>query len=257
MRNHGVRGDWEEYEVPPDAWRSMDSMWDQGAMFELLKVLLSGGVDAVDMVPHIVPADSLREVGVVSVDQRGALLRPAPAGVQSDVLLWAILRLWEEAADRRIFEEGQSLVRLRCEGSAVVAHMCLPVPSEDGLKTAILCAFGAEDREAAVGLACRLTVLTSLRPLSPRMTAQPALESSDVNRVAHDEISPRQLTILHGMAEGLTNRQIAARICFSESTVRLESMAIYRHFGVHSRTQAVAAARAIGILEDHSMSIGA
>ena len=78
MRNHAVRGDWEECEVPPDAWRSTDSTWDQGAMFELLEVLLSGGVDAVDMVPRIVSADSLREVGVVSVDRRGALLRPAP-----------------------------------------------------------------------------------------------------------------------------------------------------------------------------------
>ena len=226
-------------------------------MFELLEVLLSGGVDAVDMVPRIVSADSLREVGVVSVDRRGALLRPAPAGVQSDLLLWAILRLWEEAADRRIFEESQSLVRLKCEGSAAMAHMCLPVPSEDGLKTAILCAFGAEGREAALGLACRLTVLTSLRPLSPRMTAQPTLESSDVNRVARDEISPRQLAILQGMAEGLTNRQIAARICFSESTVRLESMAIYRHFGVHSRSQAVAAALASGVLKERPLSLGA
>lgn len=226
-------------------------------MFELLEVLLSGGVDAVDMVPRIVSADSLREVGVVSVDRRGALLRPAPAGVQSDLLLWAILRLWEEAADRRIFEESQSLVRLKCEGSAAMAHMCLPVPSEDGLKTAILCAFGAEGREAALGLACRLTVLTSLRPLSPRMTAQPTLESSDVKRVARDEISPRQLAILQGMAEGLTNRQIAARICFSESTVRLESMAIYRHFGVHSRSQAVAAALASGVLKERPLSLGA
>lgn len=89
------------------------------------------------------------------------------------------------------------------------------------------------------------------------MTAQPTLESSDVNRVARDEISPRQLAILQGMAEGLTNRQIAARICFSESTVRLESMAIYRHFGVHSRSQAVAAALASGVLKERPLSLGA
>lgn len=257
MGNHAVRGDWEEHELPSDAWRSTDSTWDQRAMFELLEVLLSGGADAVDMVSRMVPADSLREVGVVSVDQRGALLRPAPAGVQSDVLPWAILRLWEEAADRRIFEKSQSLVRVKCEGSAALAHMCLPVPSEDGLKTALLCAFDAQGREAAMGLAFRLTVVTSLRPLSPRMTAQPTPESSDVKRVARGEISSRQMTILQGMAEGLTNRQIAARICFSESTVRLESMAIYRYFGVHSRGQAVAAALASGVLEERPLSLGA
>lgn len=257
MRNHAVRGDWEERELPPDAWRSTDSAWDHAAMLELLEALLPGDSGAADMVSRIVPADSLREVGVVCVDQRGALLRPAPTGVQSDVLLWAILRLWEESADRRIFEEGHSLVRVRHEGSAALAYMCLPVPSVDGFKTAILCAFGAEGREAAMCLASRLTVLTSFRSLSPGVSAEPAQKTSDGEPVARGEISPRQMTILEGMAEGMTNRQIAARICFSESTVRLESMAIYRHFGVHSRSQAVAAARASGLLKEHALSIGA
>ena len=257
MSNHAVRGDWEERELPPDAWRSTDSAWDHAGMLELLEALVTGDSGAVDMVSRMVPADSLREVGVVCVDQRGALLRPAPSGVQSDVLLWAILRLWEEAAARRIFEEGHSLVRVRHEGSAALIYMCLPVPSVDGLKTAILCAFGAESRETAMGLACRLTVLSSLRPLSPRTSAEPTLDVSAAQDAERGAISPRQMLILRGMAEGMTNRQIAARICFSESTVRLESMAIYRHFGVHSRSQAVAAARAAGLLEEHSLSLGA
>lgn len=257
MGNHAVRGDWDEYEVPPDAWRSTGSTWDQGAMLELLEVLLSGHAGAVDVVSRIMPAESLSEIGLVSVDERGALLRPALTGVQSDLLLWAILRLWEEAADRRIFEEGQSLVRVRLEGSGARASMCLPVPSDDGLKTAILCSFLADGRDAVMGLASRLTVLTSLRRRTPPTSLGPNPDSSEARGVARGQISPRQMAILQGMAEGMTNRQIAARICFSESTVRLESMAIYRHLGVHSRSQAVAAARASGLLDAHSLSIGA
>lgn len=58
----------------------------------------------------------------------------------------------------------------------------------------------------------------------------------------------RQLRILELMAEGLTNTQIAARIGFSESTVRMESLAIYRFFDVHDRHDAVIVARNSGYL---------
>lgn len=257
MRHEAVLGGWEEYEVSRDAWRNMDSAWEWEAMLELLEALLSRDAGAVDVVHRIMPADALSEVAVVCVDERGALLRPAPTGVQSDLLLWAILRLWEEPTDRRIFGERQSLLRVRPEASGARAYMCLPVPSEDGLKAAILCAFVAHSRDAVMGLASRLTVLTSLHRLSTAAPSDTILSSSEVKGAAPAQISPRQKTILQGMAEGMTNRQIAARICFSESTVRLESMAIYRHLGVHSRSQAVVAARAAGLLDEPSLSIGA
>lgn len=63
-----------------------------------------------------------------------------------------------------------------------------------------------------------------------------------------DGLTVRQTVILQAMADGLTNAQIARRINFSESTVRVESMGIYRHFGVHSRTDAVRAAQEAGVL---------
>jgi LuxR family maltose regulon positive regulatory protein len=65
------------------------------------------------------------------------------------------------------------------------------------------------------------------------------------------------LEILRWMSEGMTNREIAARICFSESTVRLESMAIYRILGVRSRSQAVATARQAGLFSDPMVPLGA
>jgi DNA-binding NarL/FixJ family response regulator len=55
----------------------------------------------------------------------------------------------------------------------------------------------------------------------------------------------------------MTNREIAARICFSESTVRLESMAIHRILGVRSRGQAVAAARQAGLFSEPMVPLGA
>ncbi len=74
-------------------------------------------------------------------------------------------------------------------------------------------------------------------------------ETDERSRSASQEaLTPRQSVILRAMARGLTNGQIAQLIRFSESTVRLESMCIYRHFDVHSRSEAVAAARDAGEL---------
>jgi len=64
------------------------------------------------------------------------------------------------------------------------------------------------------------------------------------------ELTPRQLRILHLLAEGRTNRQIAARIGFSDSTVRQETMAIYRCLGAEGRRDAVHIAGLRGLLSE-------
>jgi DNA-binding CsgD family transcriptional regulator len=56
---------------------------------------------------------------------------------------------------------------------------------------------------------------------------------------AHTELTPRQLEVLGYMEQGATNGQIAKRLGFSESTIKQETMAIYRYFGVHSRAEAI------------------
>jgi len=50
------------------------------------------------------------------------------------------------------------------------------------------------------------------------------------------------------MAHDLTMQQIASRIGFSDSTVRMESLAIYRALNVHDRHHAVERARELGLL---------
>lgn len=62
-------------------------------------------------------------------------------------------------------------------------------------------------------------------------------------------LSERQMRILSLMAKGLTNSQISKRVGFSESTVRQETMAIYRYFGVGGRREAVRLAGMRGMLD--------
>ncbi len=68
-------------------------------------------------------------------------------------------------------------------------------------------------------------------------------------RLAAGALTARQRQVLHLMSQGMTNPQIAIRIGFSDSTVRMESMAIYRALGVHDRHHAIVAGRALGLLD--------
>ena len=80
------------------------------------------------------------------------------------------------------------------------------------------------------------------------VTTLPERESgSSVSRPA--QLSERQMQILALMASGLTNTQIALRVGYSESTVRQETMAIYRYFGVNGRRDAVRIATMRGMLQ--------
>lgn len=72
------------------------------------------------------------------------------------------------------------------------------------------------------------------------------VESSPSRAAAH--LSERQTRVLQLMAHDLTMQQIASIIGYSDSTVRMESLAIYRALGVHDRRQAVDTARSLGLL---------
>lgn len=63
-----------------------------------------------------------------------------------------------------------------------------------------------------------------------------------------ESLTPRQLQILELLAAGMTNPQIASRIGFSDSTVRQETMAIYRFLGADGRRDAVHIAGMRGLL---------
>ncbi|MFA5122797.1 response regulator [Zavarzinia sp.] len=57
------------------------------------------------------------------------------------------------------------------------------------------------------------------------------------------ELTPQQLKVLAMMSQGLLNKQIAYELGVGEATVKAHVTAILKKLGVHSRTQAVIAAR--------------
>lgn len=63
-----------------------------------------------------------------------------------------------------------------------------------------------------------------------------------------DALTERELQVLHLVAEGLSNRAMAETLFVSEATVKTHLRSINGKLGAHSRTQAVALARAKRIL---------
>jgi LuxR family maltose regulon positive regulatory protein len=64
-----------------------------------------------------------------------------------------------------------------------------------------------------------------------------------------EPLSDRELDVLHLIAEGLSNREIGLRLYLSPNTIKRHANNIYEKLGVHSRTEAVAKARILNILD--------
>lgn len=70
-------------------------------------------------------------------------------------------------------------------------------------------------------------------------------------------LTPRQATVLRLLADNLKNREIAFTIGYSESTVRIETIEIYRKLGVNGRHEAVRVAARLGLLDDTLLEVTA
>ncbi len=61
----------------------------------------------------------------------------------------------------------------------------------------------------------------------------------DQKKVESLGITPRELEILELIAQGLSNKEIAARVFVSENTVKTHSSRVFEKLGARRRTQAV------------------
>jgi LuxR family maltose regulon positive regulatory protein len=64
-----------------------------------------------------------------------------------------------------------------------------------------------------------------------------------------DPLSQRELEVLRLLTDGLSNPQIADHLCISINTVRFHTKNLYGKLGVNSRTQAIAQAHELNLLQ--------
>lgn len=83
--------------------------------------------------------------------------------------------------------------------------------------------------------------------LAGRRIAAPVDEAIDPVAAQIASLTPTQLKVLLGVMEGRLNKQIAYDLGISEATVKAHMTAILKKLDVQNRTQAVLAARALGL----------
>ncbi|CAN5867252.1 response regulator transcription factor [soil metagenome] len=81
-----------------------------------------------------------------------------------------------------------------------------------------------------------------------RLAGQNREEELEV-RVSIEQITPREQEVLSSLAEGLSNKEIAAKLHMSLDTERTHMMNILNKLGVHSRIQALLFAARHGLVE--------
>lgn len=70
-------------------------------------------------------------------------------------------------------------------------------------------------------------------------------KGKDGNRFS---LSPREKQMLHLIASGVTNKEIAANLCYSETTVKRQIRSIFDKLGVNDRAEAVSEALRKGLM---------
>ena len=85
-------------------------------------------------------------------------------------------------------------------------------------------------------------------PLHQRLLALlPAVVTPEVT-ISHETLSTRELAVLQLIAQGCSNQEISNQLFISLHTVKTHASHINSKLGVERRTQAVARAKAMGLL---------
>jgi LuxR family maltose regulon positive regulatory protein len=154
------------------------------------------------------------------------ILRALAHHVQGDILaalapLERALTLAEPEGYVRVFvDEGRPMARLMSEAAA---HGIMP-----DYTGRLLAAFEAEEQKSA-----------DESHVAPAPSAQSLIEP----------LSQRELEVLRLIARGLSNREISERLFLALITVKGHNRNIFRKLQVRRRTEAVARARELGLLQ--------
>ena len=102
-----------------------------------------------------------------------------------------------------------------------------------------------KDIDSSRLLAAIRSVHAGERIINPRIAVKLA------EHVASDSLTPRQEEVLHLLAEGKSNLEIAESIFISEGTVKAHVRAILRKLGARDRTQAIMVAMKRGLVHSN------
>ena len=87
------------------------------------------------------------------------------------------------------------------------------------------------------------------RKIYQNITSHPDTPAKGSGKPEIEELSTRELEVLHLLSQGLSNRDISQKLFLSVGTVKWHTSNIYGKMGVRSRSEAVALARNLKLLK--------
>jgi two-component system, NarL family, nitrate/nitrite response regulator NarL len=164
-------------------------------------------------------------------------LAAAVAAAFADVVVWDL------GSDPAAIDRVGSLSR----GLAVV---CLLPDEQHGAELLALGVRGLllRDVDSAKLCAAASAVVDGLVVLDDALARELLEDRRAAPPGSLENLTPRELEVLELVAEGLSNKLIAARLNISEHTAKFHVNAILTKLGVQSRTEAVVRAARLGVL---------
>jgi DNA-binding CsgD family transcriptional regulator len=231
-----------------------------GATFDTytaLKVavsLLSDSANAQDLCRRVTHSEIFgglcRGVAIFLLDNKSAFFQVSGYGDVTD----------ESAAQIYSWDEHflASCVRSRAmtfEHGPTGVQSCLPIEMAGVVIGGIMFAFSAEytplnpNREITKLLANLAGLFMDTKGASFTNGASSSPAFTESKDVSGKELTTRQHRILRYVADGLTNAEISKQVMLSKSTVRQETIRIFRSLQCHTRSEAIVKARAMGLIE--------
>jgi DNA-binding NarL/FixJ family response regulator len=179
------------------------------------------------------------------IDEAASLAEALPLPKETDVLVLvaeptALPYLTQTLLDN---EPLPVLVLLATEGAQATRTLAALYPRPWGL---LPLDAAAEELLAAVEALRQGLFVSSPALIEPLATGLRQLSRHEVGDAANDlamsmieALTEREMEILQLLAQGLANKQIAARLSISEHTVKFHVSAIYHKLGASNRTEAV------------------
>jgi LuxR family transcriptional regulator, maltose regulon positive regulatory protein len=210
---------------------------------QLLLFLRQGNLDAAAALAqnHDLPLCRAR-VALAQGDPAAVLATLTAYQRQAEANGWADERLRAlilQALAQQALGEGETAVAVLTEAVAMATPEGLIRPFVDeGVPLARLLALVAARGVLSDYVRTLLAALAAERLPGERQPSPPLFEP----------LTERELEVLHLVAQGLSNRQIAAQLVLALDTVKGHNRRIYEKLQVGRRTEAVARARGLGLI---------
>ena len=229
--------------------------YDVAAMSGLLDIMLQSSTPT-DLCKGIAHSDfvydSTRGVELLYLDSGSALKLVArygkPVNDTPDLSAWSDSPISESVREKQLVVEHEP----HPEGTVTTVAITL---ISTGVPVGVL-ALRAENSNTTKGFEPEVVDVLSRLGAYYLYSLDIGLLSKSTGSLAAnpEDLTSRPLTILEHIEDGLVNLEISKILMLSESTIRQETVKIYKSLGVGNRQEAAKVARALGLLAKRSLT---